>query len=288
MTARVYGVISLFPSVGRETGLSSVPATHSASGSPVMMSTATPGPGSGICVARVIAAEFSWAPAQISAATTGSRRTPEVVRLTSIPAMGISSLAPQGRSEVLELRGETLRCGSGRPADRSLRGVRLRGLRAALRGQVRLLGEQVGDRGRDLLPVGVAVDVDLELGEVEERQGVGRVGQLAGGGSADLGRQDAGVGLLERLRLSLGGQALGVDGREGVVELRLGGLPPCALRLELLLHAIEGLLALVAELVGALGRLVVSRVLVVVVRRRRVRRDGRRVGRRGGVAVERL
>src|SRR5690606_18532174 len=84
------------------------------------------------------------------------------------------------------------------------------------------------------------------------------------------------------------GQVLVVVGREGVVELRLGGLPPCALRLELLLHAIEGLLALVAELVGALGRLVVSRVLVVVVRRRRVRRDRRRVGRRGGVAVERL
>src|SRR5690606_33034239 len=68
----------------------------------------------------------------------------------------------------------------------------------------------------------------------------------------------------------------------------LGGLPPCALRLELLLHAIEGLLALVAELVGALGRLVVSRVLVVVVPRRRVLRGRRRGCRRGGAAVQRL
>src|SRR5690606_7337017 len=187
MTARVYGVISLFPSVGRETGFSLVSATHSASGSPVMMSTVTPGPGSGSCVARVIAAEISWAPAQISAATAGSRRTPAGGRVTSVPAMGLAPLAPQGRAEALALRGETLRCGSGRPADRSLRGVRLRGLRAALRGQVRLLGEQVGDRGRDLLPVDLAVVVDLELGEVDERQGVGRVGQLAGGGSADLG-----------------------------------------------------------------------------------------------------
>jgi hypothetical protein len=66
ITASLYGVIVLFPSVGRDTGFASVSATHVAVGSPVMIGMETPRPGSAICCAAPMTPDASWVSCQMS------------------------------------------------------------------------------------------------------------------------------------------------------------------------------------------------------------------------------
>src|SRR5690606_17405768 len=180
MTARVYGVISLLPRVGRETGFSSVSATHSAVALPVMMSTDTPPPGSCTCSASCMAAEASEVAPQISFETAGGRLTPAVVRLISMPAMtGLLSLSlpryGEGSEELICDPSELLGRRGGPVPCCSLRAVGLGSLRAALRGEVGFAGNEVTDRLRALLGVHLPVVVDLELGRVDECESVCRV-----------------------------------------------------------------------------------------------------------------
>src|SRR5690625_1682721 len=120
----------------------------------------------------------------------------------------------------------------------------------ALRGEVGLVLDEALDRLGDLVLVDVSVVIELELVKVEELVGVGWVGQFAGGSGLDLRAHDAGVGLGQRLGLDLAPVGVGLVLRGGVGELLLVLAALGAFGAPLLLHAGQGLLALVAELVG--------------------------------------
>src|SRR5690606_11732108 len=110
---------------------------------------------------------------------------------------------PVGASEnSIERLGETFASRSGSLAGRTLRRIGSGCFRTALRGQVRLLGDQVGDRFCDLGLINSAVIVNLELLEVDESECVCGVGELAGCGSSNLGADDTRVCLGERLAVS--------------------------------------------------------------------------------------